>query len=146
MSRRTYAIAGALSACAATTGWAADALDRFDAVIAAPAHHKIVLENAEVRVLQVEVAAGATEPVHEHRWHSVMHVQQPQPLLDEVYRRNGDAMIKVGERRIPGGPAPVALWFERDAPHAITNLGSEPFRALRIELKKSGEGQAEKAR
>ena len=35
---------------------------RFDAVVAAPASHHILLEDDKVRMLRVEIAPGATEP------------------------------------------------------------------------------------
>jgi hypothetical protein len=38
--------------------------DGFDAVEAAPQSHKVLFENAIVRVLQVEVAPGTKEPMH----------------------------------------------------------------------------------
>jgi hypothetical protein len=39
----------------------------FDAVGAAPQSHKVLFENAIVRVLQVQVAPGTKEPMHHHR-------------------------------------------------------------------------------
>lgn len=39
----------------------------FDAVVAAPGSHHVLLEDDKIRVLRVEVALGATEPVHDHR-------------------------------------------------------------------------------
>jgi hypothetical protein len=45
--------------------------DGFDAVEAAPQSHKVLFENAIVRVLQVEVAPGTKEPMHHHRWPSI---------------------------------------------------------------------------
>src|SRR6202035_4325962 len=45
--------------------------DGFDAVQAAPDSHKVIFENALVRVLEVTVPpAGATIPMHHHRWPS----------------------------------------------------------------------------
>jgi len=45
--------------------------DGLDAVQAAPASHKVVFENAFVRVLEVTIPpAGKTEPMHHHRWPS----------------------------------------------------------------------------
>lgn len=45
--------------------------DGYDAVQAAPASHKVVFENALVRVLEVTVPPnGQTEPMHHHRWPS----------------------------------------------------------------------------
>src|SRR5690348_13210843 len=43
----------------------------FDAAKAAPNSHKVLFENAFVRVLEVTVPpAGVTEPMHHHRWPS----------------------------------------------------------------------------
>jgi hypothetical protein len=45
--------------------------DGYDAVQAAPNSHKVVFENEFVRVLEVTMPpAGATEPMHHHRWPS----------------------------------------------------------------------------
>ena len=43
--------------------------DGYDAVQAAPNSHKVIFENALVRVLEVTVPpSGVTEPMHHHRW------------------------------------------------------------------------------
>jgi hypothetical protein len=39
-----------------------------DAAAAAPANHKVVFENDNLRVLEVILEADAEEPVHHHRW------------------------------------------------------------------------------
>jgi hypothetical protein len=44
--------------------------DGFDAVLAAPQSHKVIFENAFVRVLEVSVSPGTTVPMHHHRWPS----------------------------------------------------------------------------
>lgn len=45
--------------------------DGYDAMQAAPGSHKVVFENALVRVLEVTVPpAGTTIPMHHHRWPS----------------------------------------------------------------------------
>lgn len=45
--------------------------DGFDAVQAAPNSHKVIFENAFVRVLQVTIPPpSTTEPMHHHRWPS----------------------------------------------------------------------------
>ncbi len=48
-----------------------------DAVIAAPANHKVVFENDRLRVLEVIVEPDEEEPTHHHRWPSVF-------VFDEV--------------------------------------------------------------
>jgi len=46
--------------------------DGFDAVQAAPKSHRVVFENAFVRVLEVNVLSGTTVPMHHHRWPSLL--------------------------------------------------------------------------
>jgi hypothetical protein len=46
--------------------------DELDAVSAAPDSHRILLENAHVRVLEIVIPPGHREPMHTHRWPSVM--------------------------------------------------------------------------
>lgn len=44
--------------------------DGYDAVQAAPGSHKVIFENAFVRVLQLTLNPGTTIPMHHHRWPS----------------------------------------------------------------------------
>lgn len=119
----------------ATAAQAESAPD-LDAVVAAPANHRILLENDEVRVLQVEVAPGETEAVHEHRWPSVLHIQSSQPAIDISYAWRDGKMVETGRRKLPAGAPPAAIWVPRQEAHAVQNLGTAPFRLLRVELKK----------
>ncbi len=107
----------------------------FDAVSAAPNSHRVLLEDEKVRVLRVEVAPGVTEPVHDHRWPSVMYFEQPQPITYITYKLiNGkpveterlDAPAFAKSQTVKGGPEGL---------HAVTNRGSAPFVAIRIEFK-----------
>lgn len=109
--------------------------DPLDAVVAAPDNHVVVLENERVRVLQVTVAPGETEPPHIHRWRSVMHIEAAQPLTDILYEERDGVLVEVRRVELPVGPPPPALWFEPEGPHAIHNNGTAPFKALRIEIK-----------
>jgi hypothetical protein len=48
---------------------AGDFPEGYDAVAAAPASHRVIFENALVRVLEVTMPPpGKTEPMHHHRW------------------------------------------------------------------------------
>jgi hypothetical protein len=54
-----------------------------DAVIAAPANHKVLFENDRLRVLEVIVEPDEEEPTHHHRWPSVFVFDQVQgPIHD----------------------------------------------------------------
>jgi hypothetical protein len=46
--------------------------DAQDAMIAAPANHKVVLENERVRVLEATVLPHSKEPAHSHIWPGVL--------------------------------------------------------------------------
>ena len=48
--------------------------DELDAVVAAPAHHHVLLENERVRVLETRIVPGDATPVHTHRWPNVQYV------------------------------------------------------------------------
>ena len=56
--------------------------DALDATVAAPQNHKVVLENERVRVLEVTVQPGEREPVHGHKWPSVMYVMAEDLIRD----------------------------------------------------------------
>jgi hypothetical protein len=47
-----------------------------DAVVAAPANHKILFENDRVRVLEVNLAPDEEEPTHHRRWRSIFVLDQ----------------------------------------------------------------------
>ena len=53
-----------------------------EATVAAPDNHKILLENDYVRVLEVTLAPGEVEPLHFHRWPSVLHILQADQWID----------------------------------------------------------------
>jgi hypothetical protein len=56
---------------------AADWPDSLDAVTAAPANHKVVFENDKVRILQVIGEPYVLEPLHTHKWPSIMWSANP---------------------------------------------------------------------
>ena len=53
-----------------TTGW--QWADSLDAVKAAPGSHKVLFENEKIRILEVTVDPYGFEPMHTHRYPSVM--------------------------------------------------------------------------
>ncbi len=63
--------------------------DELDALVAAPANHRLVFENDEVRVLDTRIGPGETVPLHTHRWPAVIYVI----TSDHVVRRNIDGEV-----------------------------------------------------
>jgi quercetin dioxygenase-like cupin family protein len=106
--------------------------DELDAIVAAPQNHKVVLENERVRVLEVIVQPGEREPVHGHKWPSVMHVIAEDLIRD--YDRDGKLLYdsRTDQARMK---APYTIWMPPQAPHSVENLGKTPVRLLRVELK-----------
>jgi hypothetical protein len=51
-----------------------------DALAAAPASHRVLLDNDRVRVLEVTIEPGTREPEHTHQAHSVM-ITWPRTLV-----------------------------------------------------------------
>lgn len=117
--------------------------DRFDALIAAPANHRVLFENDQVRVLSVTVRSGETEPPHHHPLPSVFHIDEAQPSTDIEYAVQDDgSLVETGRRALPSGPPPPALWFPPQGLHAVRNDGTGIYRAIRVELKKAPEQPA----
>ena len=57
---------------------------KLDAVIAAPANHKVVYENDRLRVLEVILEPDEEEPTHHHRWPSVFVFDQVQGPVHDI--------------------------------------------------------------
>jgi mannose-6-phosphate isomerase-like protein (cupin superfamily) len=102
-----------------------------DATVAAPQHHKVLLENDEVRVLEVTVEPGMREPLHVHRYPAVMIIETSPHMVEH---------LQDGSSRDLGVRPPGARWFPVVQGHAMENVGSIPLHAIRVELKKSQGG------
>lgn len=102
-----------------------------DAVVAAPEHHRVLLDNDRVRVLETRIEAGDLVPLHTHRWPAVYHVLS----WGDFVRRDADGAVLVDTRRAPDAGPPRAVWAEPLGPHTLENVGSGPIHLVSIELK-----------
>jgi hypothetical protein len=151
MRRRTKVIIGCTAfGLAALGAWHALASasdnarfpDGYDAVQAAPGSHKVVFENALVRVLEVTIPAnGQTEPIHHHRWPSFFlswdtggkspHIRYHQPGGIVRDSPSIEEPVRAGHWSIH--------WMKPEPMHAIESVennrrpGQLPF--LRVEIK-----------
>lgn len=95
------------------------------------------MENDRVRVVEVVVPPGEREPVHTHRWPSVMLVDRAARI--RYYDENGKAAFESPERA-KGETAetspPRTEWMEPEGPHAVENIDTVSYHAIRIELKR----------
>ena len=115
----------------------------YDAVQAAPNSHKVVFENAFVRVLEVTVPApGTTEPMHHHRWPSFFLDWDTGGKTPHVrYLRPGASARDEPSVDNPMHPGKWSIgWMKPESMHAI-QVVARPERAstepplLRIEIK-----------
>jgi hypothetical protein len=115
-------------------GNSADWPKEMDAVIAAPKNHKVLLENESVRVLEVTLLPGETEPVHCHKWHSVLYIESAGDFID----RDGAGNILMDTRKLPTPlKFPMTMYKEPEAPHSVENLSKTiTLRLIRVEMKK----------
>jgi hypothetical protein len=108
--------------------------DDLDAVIAAPAHHAVLLENDEVRVLEAHIDPGDTVPLHTHRWPGVQYFLS----LSSFLRRDAAGEVVVDSRTLSFPEVPFALWGDATPPHTLENTGDDVLRVLVVETKRAG--------
>jgi hypothetical protein len=111
------------------SGQPAIALDATDAVAAAPLSHKVLLENADVRVLDVTVAPHTSEPMHTHVWPSVMYVYQAASIRYSTPTHTGEPSLPTPNWK------PMPRLMRPEGLHSVENVGDTPFHAIRVELK-----------
>ncbi|WP_298671243.1 hypothetical protein [uncultured Sphingomonas sp.] len=103
-----------------------------DAMIAAPNHHRILLENDRVRVLDTRLEPGKRTPVHTHGAPAALYVMS----WSDFVRRDADGNIVMDSRTMARRPAPgEALWLPPLVPHSVENIGQCDLRIIAVELK-----------
>lgn len=106
--------------------------DQLDAMLAAPDHHGVLLENDHVRVLDTRLGPGERTSVHSHRWPSSLYVMS----WSDFVRRDPEGRVLVDSRMWESRPEPgQALWSAPLVPHWVENVGETELRIIAIELK-----------
>ncbi len=107
--------------------------DSLDALAAAPLHHRLVLENERVRVLETRIPPGETAPLHTHRWPGVHFFLS----FSDFVRRDQKGRVLLDTRRTPlGFDFADGFWVEPLEPHSVENVGSVELRAVNFEIKR----------
>ncbi|WP_282017633.1 nuclear transport factor 2 family protein [Salegentibacter mishustinae] len=110
-----------------------------DAVIAAPNNHKILLENDQVRVLEVYLAPEEKEPLHHHKWPSVLYIQEAGNFVDYD---SDDKVIFDTQKLSEPLSFPLTMTKKPEAPHSVVNLSkTKPIRLIRVEMKPESTNQ-----
>jgi predicted metal-dependent enzyme (double-stranded beta helix superfamily) len=106
--------------------------DGLDALVAAPDHHKLLLENDRVRVLTTRIAPGHRTPVHTHRWPGVLYILS----WSNFMRYDDQGKVLVDSRRVDAFKhPPTVVWSSPLPPHSLQNIGETDLNIIAIELK-----------
>lgn len=105
--------------------------DSLDALVAAPSQHRLVFENAYVRVMDTRIAPGERTPVHTHRWPASHYVVS----WSDFVRRDAEGAVLVDTRAASPQLAPEALWGDALAPHSLENVGTVALHIISTEVK-----------
>ena len=106
--------------------------EALDALLAAPDHHMLLFENANVRVLDTRIPPRGQTPVHTHRWPSVLYVLSSSSFV----RRDTHGRILLDSRSAPQLAAPATVvWSPPLAAHSLENVGAVDLRVISVELK-----------
>jgi hypothetical protein len=109
-----------------------------DAVVAAPANHKVIFENDRLRVLEVTLEADEEEPVHHHRWPSVFVFDQVQgPVHDmapdgSMLPPNRDVMQAIQKWDCNGC---LVVHMAPQTAGRVLNASGKTIHGIRIEMK-----------
>jgi quercetin dioxygenase-like cupin family protein len=126
MTRRLVVFGAAATAIAATVALTGrqTAADALDPVRVAPDTHRVAFENSFVRVLEVHIPPGKTEPRHRH----------PHGL--SVYLTDWAAKVTVDgkDAQVNQRRAGTFAWSDAVV-HTVENVGTNEGHVLRIELK-----------
>jgi hypothetical protein len=104
-----------------------------DALVAAPDQHRLVFENAHVRVLETRIAPGERTPVHTHCWPAAHYVIN----WSDFVRRDASGVVLVDTRTAGTRAVPEALWGDALEPHSLENVGAVPLHIISTEVKSS---------
>jgi hypothetical protein len=109
-------------------------LDHLDAVAAAPNHHKVLLENDQIRVLETLLLPGEETKVHTHVWAGFLYIISWSDFVRYDEHRN----IMMDSVRMVNTPIPgTAILAAPIPPHSLRNVGTQNIHVILTEFKNS---------
>ena len=111
-------------------------LDELDGAAVAPAHHKVIFENEQVRVLETTIPVGEITPLHTHLAATVMYVLSGSHFI----RRDEHGTTMVDTRANPDFVLPKVVFAASTPRHTIENTGDDDLVVIGVELKTPGVG------
>jgi mannose-6-phosphate isomerase-like protein (cupin superfamily) len=107
-------------------------LDALDAVVAAPEHHRVLLETERVRVLDTLILPGDETPAHTHRWSSVHYVLSQSDFIR--FDANGKSVFDSRDAQVDIKSG-MALSSPPIPPHSVRNVGDTEIHIISVEIK-----------
>lgn len=106
--------------------------EELDALIAAPQHHSLLLENDAVRVINARIPPGETTGLHTHKWPAALYIISWSDFIR--YDHHGNRVLD--SRTLPQSPLPAtALWSEPLIAHTLKNIGNNDLHVISVEIK-----------
>lgn len=103
-----------------------------DAVIASEKHHRLVMENEKVRVLETIIHPGEITNVHTHQWSSTTFFLS----TSDMVRRDDKGNVLMDSRNLEAAPSPgEAVWTSSLGPHTLENVGESVIHVITVEVK-----------
>lgn len=102
-----------------------------DAVKAGPAHYKVLLDNATVRILETTYAPGVTSAAHHH----------PDSIMVALTDAKVEFTPRGGTSHVETLPKETARYSAAGV-HTARNVGTTPLRAILVEFKAAAPGTA----
>ncbi len=106
--------------------------DDLDALVAAPDHHTLLLENDHVRVLDTQIAPGCDE---RRSTRTAGRLRSTCCPATHFVRRDGDGHVLLDTRESEGLGAGAAFWSAPFPPHTLENVGAAEIHVIAVELK-----------
>jgi hypothetical protein len=106
--------------------------ESLDALVAAPDHHAMLLENEELRLIRTRVLPGHMVPLHTHRWPCALFILSWSHFL----RRNHLCGVTLDTRlEIEVPKLNISIWQEPLPPHSLENVGGTEINTIQVEIK-----------
>ena|SRR5436305_11425664 len=102
-----------------------------DALTAATDHHRLLMENDKVRVLETRIGPGETVPIHTHCWPAVYYVVS----WSDIVRFNAQGVVENDTRGKPTPEPGQVIWASELPPHSVQNVGGKLLQIISVEVK-----------
>ena len=94
------------------------------------------IDGTSPQFLPAFVPPGEKEPVHSHRWPSVLYIQTAGDFVD--HDGEGNVILDTRQLKTPL-QFPLTMWKDPEAPHSVENLSKTiTLHLIRVEMKSKG--------